>query len=291
MSTITKRDNKSDIKINLKEIKSAKLHRFKDGIKKSKFDSNLDNYRLMGKLKLLEDNVSNKGNIKNYYEGGYNFINNGLDLFYIESDKRLEENLKHKNLTIKELLEAKNLFSDNNGTFKCLCKQCNIRNACIIKHRDYHYYIITGLNCYKAIRGEKYYNNNCIKCDILLNNKKLFCDKCINEIKQNEELKLKKIETFIYNKKKLNISNIFKSLKNYIYIKKYNRELKIGNKQINFGKYKNYQIDYLYNKHFNYINKCVLDYQNNFEDIYKYDNKYDDIVKYYIIQQKKNRQN
>jgi len=303
--------------------KRAKLERFKLGIKESEFDENLDNYRLMGSLKFMLNNELNKGKI---IDNIYYYIKNKFGEFYLTKDEMLEENIKYGNITNDEILKAIKRFSDGNGLFKCLCTKKGIRIAYIMKHRELKYYIITGINCYKGIRGDKCDERYCIKCDILLTDKKdiklFYCKKCIYEIEQKKierfnkiNEKNRKINNYIINKEKEKLKIYFNILKenfqNKLKIKKekkivkinkynlinelklkikkqkeFNKIEKLKNSYINFGKYENHQIDYVYKNDFKYIEKCVLNFQNKFYEKYNKNPKYDNIVTYYIYQQK-----
>ena len=217
-------------------------------------------------------------------------------------------NLYYGNVTEEEIQETIKKFTLSNDKFKCICTQSNITHGYLIKHREFKYLLIVGVNCYKGIRGDKYDEINCFGCDILLINKKdkkLFhCKECIQnklEIKKQKELdkinkineKNKKINNYIINKEKEKFKKYFNILKEYLQNKlkiKKQKELnkieKLQNSKINFGKYKNETIISIYFSDFQYIEKCVLNYQNKFYEKYNKNPKYDNIVKYYIYQQK-----
>lgn len=169
-----------------KDTISSKLIRFMNEMKKNKYDEDLNNYQLLGKLYLEEANVDHiNKKIK------YNLITN----------KRLNQHILYNKITLKEINElCKNYSKD--GKFKCVCKQ-QLKYVYVIKHIELEYLLIVGVCCYKSIRKVKTHETLCLKCNLPLGHKKsiFHCKECLEIVKK--EKKEKKLKEEIIEKQKI----------------------------------------------------------------------------------------
>ena len=150
--------------------KKALLERYKRNLSNSGYDTNFDNYVLIGKLS--RRNIFQEENKNEFKEEKL------ISFTDLKISKRVVAHMDYKKISETEIMNS----IKNHSQFKCICEK-SLKHVYLVKHKQNKEVFITGVCCYKKIRENTENETLCLVCDIPMGKRKskFVCDTCKKE--------------------------------------------------------------------------------------------------------------